>query len=61
MESLGLSDPYLVGYCLRQPAEQQGALRFLSRVEKNLGWRTSWIGQELKRQWMERAALNEAD
>ncbi|OGE51298.1 hypothetical protein PENARI_c014G03471 [Penicillium arizonense] len=46
------------GYCLRQPAEQQGSLRFLSRVEKNLGWRTSWIGRELERQWMEQAALD---
>jgi len=45
------------GYCLRQSAEQQGALQFLSRVEKTLGWRTSWIGQELERQWMELAAI----
>jgi hypothetical protein len=58
MEHLGLSDPYPVGYCLRQPAEQQGSLRFLSRVEKNLGWRTSWIGRELERQWMEQAAVD---
>ncbi|CRG91230.1 Cytochrome P450 82A1 [Talaromyces islandicus] len=46
------------GYCLRQPAEQQGALQFLSRVEANLGWRTSWIGQELENQWMELAAFS---
>ncbi|KAJ5358624.1 uncharacterized protein N7496_011037 [Penicillium cataractarum] len=46
------------GYCLRQPAEQRGALRFLSRVEKNLGWRTSWMGRELEQQWEERAVLN---
>ncbi|OKL61972.1 hypothetical protein UA08_02562 [Talaromyces atroroseus] len=45
------------GYCLRQPAEQRGALKFLSRVEKNLGWRTSWIGQELERQWSELAVV----
>lgn len=50
--------PYIVGYCLRQPAEQQGALQFLSRVEANLGWRTSWIGQELGNQWMELATFN---
>ncbi|KAJ5176968.1 uncharacterized protein N7482_002845 [Penicillium canariense] len=46
------------GYCLRQPAEQQGSLRFLSRVEKSLGWRTSWIRRELERQWMERDSVN---
>ncbi|KAJ5264774.1 hypothetical protein N7505_007567 [Penicillium chrysogenum] len=46
------------GYCLQQPAEQQGALRFLSRVEKNLGWRTSWTGRDLERQWRDRANLS---
>ncbi|KAJ5819467.1 hypothetical protein N7474_005058 [Penicillium riverlandense] len=46
------------GYCLRQPAEQQGSLQFLSRVEKLLGWRTSWIGRELECQWMELAAFD---
>lgn len=60
MEHLGLSDPYPVGYHLRHPAEQQGSLLFLSRVEKNLGWRTSWIGRELERQWKERAAWDSA-
>jgi hypothetical protein len=60
MEFLGVSFliPYIVGYCLRQPAEQQGALQFLSRVEETLGWRTSWIGQELEHQWMELAAFS---
>ena len=52
------SDIYPVGYCLLEPAEQQGSLRFLSLVEKGLGWRTSWIGKELERQWMERDLLH---
>ncbi|KAJ5679160.1 hypothetical protein N7462_007404 [Penicillium macrosclerotiorum] len=50
--------PPAVGYCLRQPAEQQGSLRFLTCVEKNLGWRTSWIGQELQRQWRDLAEFD---
>lgn len=49
---------FLVGNCLRQPAEQQGSLRFLSPVEKSLRWRTSWIGRELEKQWKERATLS---
>ncbi|KAJ5732243.1 hypothetical protein N7493_003724 [Penicillium malachiteum] len=46
------------GYCLRHVSEQQGALRFLGRVEKVLGWRTSWIKQELEQQWTELAQLD---
>ncbi|KAJ6014198.1 hypothetical protein N7540_008789 [Penicillium herquei] len=49
---------FLVGYCLRHTSEQQGALRFLGRVEKVLGWRTSWIKQELEQQWTELAQLD---
>ncbi|KAJ5780086.1 hypothetical protein N7457_005246 [Penicillium paradoxum] len=48
------------GYCLRQKLQQQGSLDFLIRVEKVLGWRTSWIMEELQRQWTELAALEEA-
>lgn len=54
----GLSNVYIVGYCLRHPAEQQGALKFLSHVEEKIGWPTEWIGQELERQWMELAAVS---
>ncbi|KAJ5618362.1 hypothetical protein N7528_007005 [Penicillium herquei] len=46
------------GYCLRHASEQQGALRFLGRVEKVLGWRTSWIKQELEQKWTELAQLD---
>ncbi|CAG8924652.1 unnamed protein product [Penicillium salamii] len=46
------------GYCLRHKVEQQGALQFLTRVEKNLGWRTSWMMHELEDQWVELAALD---
>ncbi|KAJ5088839.1 hypothetical protein N7456_012455 [Penicillium angulare] len=45
------------GYCLRQPAERQGSLSFLSRVEKSLGWRTSWIAHELEGQWANQDSL----
>ncbi|KAJ5545259.1 hypothetical protein N7535_006357 [Penicillium sp. DV-2018c] len=48
------------GYCLQKPAEQQGALRFLGRVERSLGWRTSWTGRDLERQWRERTNLSSA-
>lgn len=51
----------LVGYCLRNLLEQQGSLRFLARAEKRLGWRTSWIMQELEHQWAELAALDSWD
>lgn len=51
----------LVGYCLRNSFEQQGSLDFLARAEKRLGWRTSWIIQELENQWAELAALDSWD
>lgn len=43
----------LDGYCLRHPGEQRGSLRFLAHVEKNIGWRTKWMVQELEQQWKE--------
>ncbi|KAJ5112789.1 hypothetical protein N7532_000834 [Penicillium argentinense] len=43
------------GYCLQHPVEQQGSLTFLSRVEKLIGWRTTWIRSELEHQWGELA------
>ncbi|KAJ5994595.1 hypothetical protein N7451_010319 [Penicillium sp. IBT 35674x] len=46
------------GYCLHHPAEQQGSLRFLSRVEEVLGWRTAWIKELLERQWTELAEID---
>ncbi|KAJ5670947.1 hypothetical protein N7507_000074 [Penicillium longicatenatum] len=46
------------GYCLHHPAEQQGSLRFLSRVEEVLGWRTAWIKEQLERQWTELAEVD---
>ncbi|KAK9857791.1 Fungal transcriptional regulatory protein [Penicillium brevicompactum] len=46
------------GYCLRHIVEQQGALKFLERVEKRLGWRTSWMMRELEDQWLELAAFD---
>ena len=53
-----LIDFLTVGYCLRHPAEQKGALRFLGRVEKVLGWRTEWIKGELEQQWAELAQVD---
>jgi hypothetical protein len=55
---LPLANQTLVGYCLRNSVEQQGSLRFLSQVERVLGWRTSWIIQELEHQWAELAAFD---
>lgn len=49
---------HAVGYCLHHPAEQQGSLRFLSRVEEVLGWRTAWIKNLLERQWTELAEVD---
>ncbi|KAJ5171694.1 hypothetical protein N7492_004287 [Penicillium capsulatum] len=46
------------GYCLRDPVERRGAHRFLSRVEKTLGWRTAWMQRELEQQWSEMDAFN---
>ncbi|CAG8191961.1 unnamed protein product [Penicillium olsonii] len=46
------------GYCLRHKVEQQGAIHFLNRVERHLGWRTSWMMRELEEQWIELAALD---
>lgn len=51
----------LVGYCLRNVVEQEGSLQFLSRVEKVLGWRTSWIMRELEHQWTELVAFDSSD
>jgi hypothetical protein len=51
----------LVGYCLRHPVEQQGSLEFMSRVEKVLGWRTSWMRKELEKRWTELAAFDSWD
>lgn len=48
----------LVGYCLRHKVEQQGALKFLAKVEKRLGWRTAWMIRELEDQWVELAAFD---
>lgn len=50
---------YRFGYCLRHPAEQQGSLRFLSRLEKVLGWRTCWIKRGLEKQWADLAELDQ--
>lgn len=55
------ADLSLVGYCLRNVVEQEGSLQFLSRVEKVLGWRTSWIMRELEHQWTELAAFDSSD
>ncbi|KAJ9491255.1 hypothetical protein VN97_g1967 [Penicillium thymicola] len=49
------------GYCLRNVVEQEGSLQFLSQVEKELGWRTSWIMRELEHQWTELAAFDSSD
>lgn len=49
------------GYCLRTVVEQEGSLQFLSRVEKVIGWRTSWIMRELEHQWTELAAFDSSD
>ncbi|CAG7992809.1 unnamed protein product [Penicillium salamii] len=53
-----LANCVIVGYCLRHKVEQQGALQFLTRVEKHLGWRTSWMMHELEDQWVELAAFD---
>lgn len=50
-----------VGYCLKNRTEQQGSLQFLSCVEKVLGWRTSWIKEELERQWAELGQVDSPD
>ncbi|KAJ6086302.1 hypothetical protein N7486_010583 [Penicillium sp. IBT 16267x] len=49
----------VLGYCLHHPAEQRGSLRFLSRVEEVLGWRTAWIKEQLERQWTELAEVDQ--
>ncbi|PWY91783.1 hypothetical protein BO94DRAFT_533239 [Aspergillus sclerotioniger CBS 115572] len=46
------------GYCLRHPSEQQGSLKFLHRVEKVVGWRTTWMIRELETQWTELAKMD---
>lgn len=48
----------LDGYCLRHPAEQRGSLRFLAHVEKDIGWRTEWMVNELEEQWKELRELD---
>ena len=58
LPSLLLAKSAAVGYCLRHTVEQQGALKFLERVEKRLGWRTSWMMRELEDQWLELAAFD---
>ncbi|KAJ5173464.1 uncharacterized protein N7500_001395 [Penicillium coprophilum] len=49
------------GYCLRNVVEQEGSLQFLTRVEKVLGWRTSWMMRELEHQWTELAGFDSWD
>ncbi|KAJ5753331.1 uncharacterized protein N7511_007484 [Penicillium nucicola] len=49
------------GYCLRHPVEQQGSLDFMCRVEKVLGWRTSWMRKELESRWTKLAAFDSRD
>ncbi|OOQ88204.1 Zn(II)2Cys6 transcription factor [Penicillium brasilianum] len=49
------------GYCLKNRAEQQGSMEFLSRVEEVMGWRTSWIKRELERQWAELSQVDSPD
>ncbi|KAB8217936.1 hypothetical protein BDV33DRAFT_131979 [Aspergillus novoparasiticus] len=35
------------GYTTRHPAEQRGSVCFLKRVEKDVGWRTTWMVRHL--------------
>jgi len=49
------------GYCLRNPLQRQGAVSFLVRVEKTMGWRTSWIVEALEEQWRELDGLSNAE
>lgn len=46
------------GYCLRLHTEQKGSLRFLAQVERELGWRTTWMVEELEQQWRELQRLD---
>ncbi|KAB8202747.1 hypothetical protein BDV34DRAFT_200519 [Aspergillus parasiticus] len=46
------------GYTIRHPAEQRGSLCFLKRVEKDVGWRTTWMVRHLEDQWGELSGLD---
>ncbi|KAE8309782.1 hypothetical protein BDV41DRAFT_567099 [Aspergillus transmontanensis] len=49
---------YRYGHCLRHPVEKRGSLKFLTRVESSVGWRTGWIIRELEDQWNELQGLD---
>lgn len=42
---------YMCGYCLKHPAQREGAIRFLNWSEDVTGWRTSATVAMLKNQW----------